>query len=270
MKRRTLLKGVTAVPALNSIAADGDTDLKIVDSNVSLFQWPFRRLPLDETKKLVEKMRALGIDSAMAGSFEGIFQRDLSAVNSRLAEECSRFPELQPVGSVNPVAQDWKRDFSECVEKHQMPGVRLHPGYHGYSLEEPAFADLLRMAADAGVVVQIAVAMEDVRTQNEMARVPDLDLSKMPEVGECRVQLLNWRPRGEVPPGVCVDTARIDGTNGIARLLKTVPAERIMFGTHAPFLIPEAALIRAVHENQLDETSKRKFLAENTNRLFQL
>jgi hypothetical protein len=124
------------------------------------------------------------------------------------------------------------------------------------------------MAADADIVVQIATALEDTRTHNDLARVPDVDLSLMPEVGDCRVQLLNWKPRGTVPSGVFVDTARIDGTDGIAKLLASVPAGRILFGSHAPFLIPEAALIRAVHENQLEDRVRRDILAGNANRMF--
>ena len=38
-------------------ASDGkDRPLEIVDTNVSLFHWPFRRLPLDVTEKLVKKL----------------------------------------------------------------------------------------------------------------------------------------------------------------------------------------------------------------------
>lgn len=267
MRRRDLLKASAAVPIL-AAAEENESALKIIDGNVSLFQWPFRRLPLDSTEKLVEKMGELGIGSAMAGSFEGVFQRDLSAANARLAEECSRFPELRPVGSVNPTAPGWTGDVVQCVDRHRMSAVRLHPGYHGYELDHPNVVEFFAMAANADVTVQIAVALEDTRTHNDIARVDDVDLDKLPDVGDCRVQLLNWKPRGSVPPKVYIDTARIDRTDGIADLLSSHPADRIVFGTHAPFLIPEAALIRAVHENQLAEEQMQKILSGNANRLF--
>ena len=72
----------------------------IVDTNVSLFQWPFRRLPLDQPDALTSKMRALGIAKAWTGSFEGILHRDITSVNQRLVESCRRLPELIPIGSV--------------------------------------------------------------------------------------------------------------------------------------------------------------------------
>jgi predicted TIM-barrel fold metal-dependent hydrolase len=53
-------------------------------------------------------------------------------------------------------------------------------------------------------------------------------------------------------PNLSVDTALADGTDAVATLVKTFGAERVLFGTHAPFLIPEAALVR-VHEADLAE-----------------
>jgi len=234
--------------------------LKIVDTNVSLFQWPFRRLPLDESDVLVGKLKSLGIMEAWAGSFEAVLHRDLTGVNQRLAEACSRYPELTPIGSVNIELPDWENDLRRCVDEHEMPGIRLHPNYHGYRLEDARFTRLLELATERNCFVQIAAAMEDTRTQHPLAHVPNVDLSvlsdSMSNVPQSRVQILNERLRGPLldtlaaTPGVYFDTSRVDGTDGVAALLRGVPLGRVLFGTHAPFLIPEAALIR-MHESDL-------------------
>ena len=88
----------TAVPS----AEHQQSRFAIIDTNITLFQWPFRRLPLDDPDALIRKFRALGITQAWAGSFAGILQRDLTGVNQRLAETCRRHPELIPIGSMNP------------------------------------------------------------------------------------------------------------------------------------------------------------------------
>ena len=73
-------------PGVTRAAPDEEREtIRIVDTNVSLFHWPFRRLPLDETEALVNKFRSLGVSQAWTGSFEGILHRDISGVNSRLA-----------------------------------------------------------------------------------------------------------------------------------------------------------------------------------------
>ena len=254
------------------------TLIEIVDTNVSLFQWPFRRLPLDDTTALVKKLRSLGIAEAWAGSFDGVLHRDIAAVNQRLAQECKRFGELIPVGSINPELPDWEEDLRRCIETHNMPGIRLHPNYHGYTLDDSRFARLLNLATAKGRFVQIAAAMEDVRTQHPLVQVADVDLTPLPDVMTrargAKVQILNYRPNSTLleklakAPGVYFDTARVDGSDAVPKFVERVPQGRVMFGTHAPFLIPEAALIRVHESGLLGEPALRSVLSNNARQVF--
>ncbi len=281
MNRREMLSLVAATGISSPIAsATGRTTptdpppFQIIDTNVSLFRWPFRRLPLDETKTQVAKLRSLGITNAWAGSFEGLLHRDIRSVNDRLVAECRNYGELTPVGSVNPVLPGWEADFSRCLNEHAMKVIRLHPGYHGYELSDSRFHSLLKHAGSAGCIVQIAVAMEDPRTQHDQLRVADVDLAPLPKAmgkaKSARVQLLNYRPRRALieklgrTPGVYFDTARIDGTDGIPDLVRALPPGRVVFGSHSPFLIPEAALIRVHESDQLDEDTLRQIYFTNS------
>ncbi|MCB1231820.1 MAG: amidohydrolase family protein [Verrucomicrobiae bacterium] len=279
MRRRVLLQSAVAGSAavmlrgqMAEAADDAGNFEGIIDSNVSLFHWPFRRLPLDKTEKLVAKLRSLGVTKALAGSFEGVFHRDLASANARLADECARYPELTPIGSVSPSLPGWERDLDRCASKWRMPGIRLHPSQQGYALDSTLFSRLLARAAEAGVFVQLAVTLEDVRTQPALVVKPDVDLAPladaMAKAPAAKVQLLNLRPRGSelkslaTIPNLYFDTARADGTDGVASLLAVAGPERVVFGSHAPFLIPEAALIR-VHESALDPNSLRTLLRGN-------
>jgi predicted TIM-barrel fold metal-dependent hydrolase len=275
--RRELLQaamtaGAVSVLQRESAQAAEPPPSSIVDTNISLFQWPFRRLPLDNLDEMLRKIRSLGITQAWAGSFEGLLHRDIRGVNERLVAACKPHRELVPIGSINPELPGWEDDLDRCITQHQMPGIRLHPNYHGYTLDDPRLSQLLKRATSAGRFVQIAVAMEDTRTQHPMMQVPDVDLSPLPklvrDIAGATVQLLNGRLRWELleqmakTPGILFDSARVDGTDGVAMLARAVPLERVMFGTHAPFLIPEAALIR-VHEADFDEEQLRSVLSEN-------
>ena len=44
----------------------------MIDTNVYLSRWPFRRLPLDETPALVAKLHEQGVEQAWAGSFDAV------------------------------------------------------------------------------------------------------------------------------------------------------------------------------------------------------
>ncbi len=255
-----------------SAASQPVKPLPIVDTNIHLFHWPFRRLPLDETDKLVKKLRSLGVAEAWTGSYEALLHRDMASVNDRLANACERHAELIPVGSIHLNLPGWEDDLHRCLHRHKMPAVRLYPNYHGYTLADQRFQQLLKSATKAGCLIQIAAAMEDTRTQHPMMRVADVDLQPlitwMPANPTAKIQILNARPRGTLLqqlsalPGVYFDTARVDGTDSIARLIDAVPPARLMLGSHAPFLIPEAALIR-VAESNLNEDKLRSVLAEN-------
>jgi predicted TIM-barrel fold metal-dependent hydrolase len=278
-RRKVLALAVSAgvasalLPATARSADEEQPRFRITDTNVSLFRWPFRRLPLDNADALVKKLHRLGIAQAWAGSFEAILHRDIAGVNQRLADACRNRAELIAVGSVNPELPDWEDDFRQCIEEHSMPGIRLHPNYHGYTLDDPRFRHLVELATSSGRFIQIAVAMEDTRTQHALVRVPDVDLvplmKLMNDIRGARVQILNHNLRpplllqlGETP-GVFFDTARVDGTDGVPLLVQSVPPGRVMFGSHAPFLIPEAALIRVHESGVLDEASLRAVLSEN-------
>ncbi len=249
----------------------------IVDTNVSLFQWPFRRLPLDDFDLLAAKLQSLGVTQVWASSFEGLLQRNISAVNQRLAAACKAREQFIAIGAINLSLPDWEEDLRRCVEDHRMPGVRIYPNYHGYSLADPRFADLLRRTAAAKCLVQLTVAMEDTRTQNKLVQIADVNLSPLPElmsqIPAARVQLLNYRPQPAIlklfanTPGIYFDVARIEGTDGVPQLVRELPPGRVLYGSHAPFLIPEAALIRVHESGQLGSQDLRDLLAHNADRL---
>lgn len=251
---------------------------RIVDTNVSLFQWPFRRLPLDSTEPLVKKLRSLGVVRAWAGSYEALLHRNVADVNQRLAETCSHWPELVPIGTVNPTLPGWREDLNRCIEQHVMPGIRLHPSYHRYSLADIRFTEFLERATEAGCFVQIAVAMEDARTQHSLVRVTEVDVKALPKVLQgipgSVVQLLNARLRpAEVKllsatEGIYFDTARVEGTDGVPRLVNSLPQGRVLFGSHAPLLIPEAAMIRIHESGQLGRETLQQVFATNAEQIF--
>ena len=260
LSRRELLvasAGIGSAMLLSAskvMAEDNTKELRIIDTNVSLFQWPFRRLPLDDVASLEKKLRSLGITEAWSGSFEGIFHRDLGEANARLVKKCRDYPLFVPIGSINPSLPGWEDDLRRCFEEHKMIGIRLHPNYHGYSLSSPEFIKLVDLVTEVGRFIQLVVTMEDTRTQNEQLRVEDVDLSQLVTIMQsntrARIQLLNHRLRPPLLteladlPGIYFDTARVEGTDGVPRLMEVVKTDRVLFGSHSPFLIPEAALIR--------------------------
>ena len=119
----SLVAGIAAtLPALGNMSHDSpvsrDSNPDIIDTNVNLFRWPFRRMKYGETKSLVAKLRHHRITKAWAGNFEALFSKSINEVNSRLADECRVNGEgvLIPFGTVNLAWPDWEEDLRRCHE----------------------------------------------------------------------------------------------------------------------------------------------------------
>ncbi len=251
----------------------------IVDVNAHVGQWPFGFLELSRPKALVKRLGASGIGQAWVASLEGLLHRDLDAVNQRTVQRTAPFPEtLVPVGVVNPLAPDWQTTFQRCVHRWKMPVVRLYPGYHGYQLDHPRVGQMFAAAAKARVVLQVVVRMEDPRTQHPLVRVPDVNLAPLqarlrafPEVpvvllGAMRSvsprmlrSMRNWGL-------VYVEHSMLEGLGALERLMEDFSPARVLFGTHAPLFVPEAAVLKLT-EAALPPRVQKALCHENARQL---
>ena len=252
----------------------------ITDVNINLSRWPTRRLPFDDTKRLVEKLREKRITQAWVGSFDGLLHKDISAVNARLADQCKTHGDglLVPFGSVNPTLPDWQEDLRRCAEDHKMPGIRLHPNYHGYKLDDPVFGEVLKLGAERKLIVQLAIKMEDERTQHRLLRVPAVDTaplakllanhskSKLLIVNGLRTIRNDELSRLASAGQVWFEISMLEGVGGVARLLDHVPLERILFGSYAPFFNLESALLK-LRESELAGVQLQAIRHENAKKL---
>jgi predicted TIM-barrel fold metal-dependent hydrolase len=261
----------------------------IIDTNVHLFEWPFRTLKYARTKDLVAKLRKHRVTQAWAGSFEALLHKNLDAANARLAEECrvNGRGMLIPFGSVNPVWPDWEEDLRRCHETYKMPGIRLYPTYHNYRLDRPEVLLLLARATEREMLVQIAIEMEDERVHHPIISVPPVDAAPLAAAWKgfprARIQLLNGvtalrgSASGLLPETkIAFDIANFEGTGAVGRLIEgrhwsirsQVPLERLLFGSHAPFFPCEAAVLR-LFESPLEREQLLAIMQENARRLLE-
>lgn len=275
----------SAVQAAEPAAAAGPD---IIDCNVHLFDWPFRKLKYARTEALAAKLRKHRITKAWAGNFEAVLHTQFDAANRRLAEECRSKGEgmFVAIGTVNPGGPDWEEDLRRCHEAYRMAGVRLYPAYHGYGLDHADFTKLLAEAAKRGLLVQIVLRMEDERCHHPALVIGPVDVGPLvkllPKLPQAKVQLINSGGRllGNHVTSlvretqVTFDIAATEGNGGVEQLTKgtnysytgAIPVERLAFGSHAPFFPCESALLK-LFESPLDLDQLEKLMHANARRL---
>jgi predicted TIM-barrel fold metal-dependent hydrolase len=247
-----------------SMGSDMQSGQAIIDTNLYLSRWPFRRLYGDQPQELMAKLRLMGVVQGWVGSFDALLHRDIASVNARLVEDCRQFGAglLLPFGTVNPRLPDWKEELRRCHEDHRMQGLRLFPGWHGYKLDDSEAAELIALATQRRMLIQIVVQTEDERTQHPLVQVPNASIAKLPallrSISDLRVQLLNVRTPLQPPlkelvkaGSVYIDFAMVEGVHGVKRLAEMVGTDRVTFGSYFPFYYFESALLK-VKEAELD------------------
>lgn len=279
------LTGRGAATERQSQSATATVD-EIIDTYVYLGRWPHQRLAADEPGELMAMLRRNHISCAWVGSFDGLFHKDVAGVNERLAKMCTVLqvvglptdsharrsksgdssaappkrdpftPRLIPLGSVNPTLPDWEEDVRRCHESFKMPGIRLHPNYHGYTLDDPRFGRLLEIASDRGLVVQLVARMDETRHRflNPQSERVDLKplaalIGKFPRL---RLVVSNGHSSSDDAgtnallemEQLYFDFGRASTVTEIRQLMEKASPNRVVFGSCAPLHSFEPMLIR--------------------------
>jgi predicted TIM-barrel fold metal-dependent hydrolase len=280
--RRQFLKSSLATASIaacgianRSRAKSASSSNSITDTQIYLGHWPLQSLPNNTPETLRAPLRSNNITQAWTGSFDALFYKDIAAVNERLAETCKRSGDgmFIPFGAVNPTLPDWEDDIRRCHETFHMPGIRLHPNYHGYTLDDPRFARLLNIAATRGLIVQLVASMADETYVWLNPLAPKVDLDPLPNavaelqglrvviaggVGAVDDTVADELARNEI---VYFDVACSD-ESPLKKLIDQVPIERVLFGSAAPLHPMEAALSKL---KQADLMGNDRLAIENDN-----
>jgi predicted TIM-barrel fold metal-dependent hydrolase len=287
--RRRFLKhtlAATAACGLARVAVAGDAPSsdEIIDTHVYVGHWPNQRLLDEDLANLVTLLQTSNVSQAWVGSFEGLFHKDIAAVNQRLADlvksVASQFRPIQmhPFGTINPTLPDWEDDVRRCHETFEMRGVRLHPNYHGYTLDDPRFSQLLEMCTANELIVQLVCWMDDDRRRVLSPNATRVDLKplakKVTSLNELRLVISNGYQtandeaiRALLPmKQICFDFAQATNEIAIRELADRTSANRVLFGSGTP-LHDIAAPLAVMQKAQLKGTERSAIQTKNAKQL---
>lgn len=258
----------------------------ILDINAYLGQWAFRRLYYNTAETLLKLMDRAGIDLAAVSSINAVTYRNAQAGNEELYEWVKRYRDrLMPIATINPHYANWEEDLCVCIEDFEMMGLKLHPSYHDYKLDEEDAAELLKVAAERKLPVFIVVRVEDERQHHWLMRVPGVSMEEIAKTIEAfpkvnfilnyihlseATHLMNALPKHK---NFYIDvTAHYmmgSVSRGVGKIVDRIGAGRVVFGSGMPLRYPEVALNK-IKTTELSDEDRERILYENAAKLLGL
>ena len=239
---------------------------KILDVNLSVGRWPFRRLPLEEAAALDSALEKAGISGGLVRSLEAPFAMNVYEANEALQEACRPFPKLTPLPAVRPDFGLW-REVSG-------PAAVLYPNYHQYSLLSAEALEMVGALIARKIVPVIVIREEDERGQHPLCKVPPVFAAeinalaaKFPDSPFIALNAYAGEFKAFTAPNLYADIAFAETFPALAYTVENFGTERLLFGSHAPFFCLHSELSKLEYE-KLTEAQFSAIAFKNHERIF--
>jgi len=236
---------------------------KFFDFNCMVGSWPFHRVRNSSFADLKALHARVGISGGIVSSTEAIFWNDPYEADRLLAQTLSNDENYKQVMTVNPTLVAWRDDLTRAEGEIHPVGVRVAPGFHGYSLDHPEMQALAEECEKRGLILVITMHMEDERVAYLLPYTPvptdevSAFLKKNPNL---KVLLANIR-MGEAKalaadisanPQVYLDISGFkDGLFVVNDIIQTAPEleGRLVYGSMSPIFCITSTTMFLSHDN---------------------
>jgi hypothetical protein len=202
----------------------------------------------------------------------------VESINRWMLEIREKYPEFICFAALHPARECWKADI-ERIAADGFPGVKLHPDYQEFFVDDPQYIPMYKALADHGLIL-LFHAGDDVGlpppvhcTPDRLARV----LDAVPEITIIAAHMggyLCWDDvyRYLVGRNLYFDTSyslQDLGAEPMTALMKAHGIERILFGTDSPWT-DQASSVREIRDMNLTESEIVAVLGGNSEKLLGL
>jgi hypothetical protein len=254
----------------------------LFDINTAIGHWPFRQVPDQSACQLRALLTAKGMGGAATANTHGLFYLDCHDANVELAEAIADHADFfVGVATLNPMYAAWERDLPACRQELGLRALRLAPQYHGYRLDCPEALAIAKAASDLGMPVLVPHRVVDPRGRHWFDTEQTIELADIAALCEaapeatvivteaCFYANALLGEDGSVRyPNLYLELSR--ARDGMCELPAEIAAERMVFGTGAPFKCVTPALLKLELAPDLDEAARRRIGWENGRKLLGL
>ncbi len=136
--------------------------MKSIDFNCFVGGWPFHKVRNNQFQDIQRIHRENGIDYGYISSTNGIFYNDPYEAAVDLYHEI-KASDYKQVMVVNPDLPGCEDDIHRAVKDLQIAGIRILPGFHGYSLQDDCVKKLCALLKQYQLPLFLTLRMEDER-----------------------------------------------------------------------------------------------------------
>lgn len=248
------------------------TSVRIVDAHAHVGPYSLFFIPDAGSDGMVRVMDRCGVSHAVISSHLAI-QLDAAAGNAATAEVVGRAPaRFTGYLTVNPW-QDPAGELEMWGSDHRFGGIKLHPDLHDYPLTGGRYAPVWEFAQRTGCPVLTHTydgsPYNDLPMVDEVAaRYPDVVIlaghaGATPSGFDAAIEVARRRP------GVVLEVCgSFNSGSDIARMVREVGADRVVYGSDFPFIDLRMSLGRVIFSG-LTEEDRAAMLGGTMTRLLQ-
>ena len=196
-------------------------------------------------------------------------------INRWAAEINEHNKDLICFGSLHPAQEDWREEIDRLVADG-IPGVKFHPDYQEFFVDDPGLTPLYRAIADAGLVVLFHAGI-DIGLPPPVHCPPDRlvrVLDAVPELTVIAAHMGGYKCWEDVQRYLVCRDVYFDtsysladlGPEAMTALIQAHGAERILFGTDSPWT-DQSAELAAIRALPFSEAEIEAILGGNAARL---
>jgi predicted TIM-barrel fold metal-dependent hydrolase len=221
----------------------------MIDVAAWIGPYPFRELPHPDPDVLVRVLERERLSGAWVGYLPAAWQRDQMQANRTLFQALAPYPVLRAAPTIRPDWPRWEQQLDEVVQRGAA-AIRVYPRHWQLGPYDVRLHDLVLACAERGLPVVLTVRFEDLRQRSDLDTAGDLPAVYVRALARLRddVRLvvtgagreMMEEAHGSLTPDeqrrVYWDFAWVWGPpeDHFAHLLRTMGAERFVYGTHWP------------------------------------
>lgn len=247
-------------------------DILIIDAHCHMGFTKFFSVPGESPEIIIDTMDYIGMDLACV-SHTAALAPDYKWGNDRIIEAVQKYPE-RFIGycTINPhYPEEIPGELKRCSGIDGISGIKLHPQYHGQTMEHKNYRVVYEFAAKNKCHILVHVySREEIGNMGKYAsEYPDISFIMGHTGGEVEymeyaIDIINKHDN------IYADLTGSEAKEGIIEwLVREIGSKRLLFGTDMPYYCPRATVAR-IAAADIHEEEKRDIFGLNMKKILKL